>query len=47
MCIKGKALLTVDGVDYAMNMGDTYFVPANSGKVTIEAENAQVIATTM
>lgn len=47
MCIKGKALLTVDGVDYAMNIGDTYFIPANSGKVTIEAENAQVIATTM
>ncbi len=47
MCIKGKALLTVDGVDYAMNMGDTYFIPANSGKITIEAENAQVIATTM
>ncbi len=47
MCIKGKALLTVDGVDYAMNLGDTYFIPANSGKVTIEAEDAQVIATTM
>lgn len=47
MCIKGKALLTVNGVDYAMNIGDTYFIPANSGKVTIEAENAQVIATTM
>lgn len=47
MCIKGKALLTIDGVDYAMNMGDTYFIPANSGKVVLEAENAQVIATTM
>ncbi len=47
MCIKGKALLTLDGIDYAMNMGDTYFIPANSGKVIIEAENAQVIATTM
>lgn len=47
MCIKGKALLTVNGVDYAINIGDTYFIPANSGKVTIEAENAQVIATTM
>jgi mannose-6-phosphate isomerase class I len=47
MCIKGKALITVDGVDYAMGMGDTYFVPAGIGKVTIEAENAQVITTTM
>ena len=47
MCIKGKALLTVDGVDYAMNIGDTYFIPANSGKVALEAESAQIIATTM
>ena len=47
MCIKGKALLTIDGVDYAMNIGDTYFIPANSGKVALEAESAQIIATTM
>jgi hypothetical protein len=30
-----------------MNMGDTYFVPAGAGKLTLSAEKAEIIASTM
>lgn len=47
MCTKGRALICVDGKDYALSSGDTYFIPAGTGKITLEAESAELIATTM
>ena len=47
MCVKGSAAIEMGGESYEMNMGDTYFVPAGAGALTLKAENAQVIASTM
>ncbi|MGN1095937.1 MAG: type I phosphomannose isomerase catalytic subunit [Eubacteriales bacterium] len=47
MCVKGKALISSDGKDYALDMGESYFVPAGMGKITVEAQDAQIITSTM
>jgi mannose-6-phosphate isomerase class I len=47
MCIKGSAKIEMDGESYEMNMGDTYFVPAGAGALTLKAERAEVIASVM
>ena len=47
MCIKGKAVLTAGGKEYELGMGDTYFIPANAGKIKIASDNAQIITASM
>ncbi len=47
MCVKGKALIACDGVDYAVTAGEGYFIPAGTGVLTLEAESADLIVTTL
>ena len=47
MCIKGSATIEMGGESYEMNMGDTYFIPAGSGALTLKSDKAEVIASVM
>ena len=47
MCVKGSATLYAGGENIEMKLGDTFFVPAGTGKISVFAADADVIASVM
>ena len=47
MCVKGSAVLKAGGESIEMKLGDTFFVPAGAGSISVCAAEADVIASVM